>query len=127
MQELKVGAASPLGGMSTPASLSTHPAPLPQGRSLSGCGGHHCPGLGDSTRKEAVPACLVWVVWWGGQETATMGGAASPSFCAPSPGSEWVPTAAGLHPLHPTHPPIYHLGKDAENWPLETSGQTRCQ
>lgn len=54
MQELKVGAASPVGGMSTPGSVSAHPAPRPQGPSLRGCGGHHCPGLGDSTRKEAV-------------------------------------------------------------------------
>uniref|UniRef100_A0A452VCC6 Cytochrome P450 26B1 n=1 Tax=Ursus maritimus TaxID=29073 RepID=A0A452VCC6_URSMA len=45
MQELKVGAASPLGGMSTPASLSTHPAPLPQGRAGGLNQKRGCPSL----------------------------------------------------------------------------------
>lgn len=44
MQELKVGAASPLGGTSAPGSVSAHPAPLPQWLSL--CGGGGQPHLG---------------------------------------------------------------------------------
>lgn len=54
MQELKVGAASPVVSASTPCSVSTSSAPGPQGLSLTSCGGHHCLGLGHLTRKETV-------------------------------------------------------------------------
>lgn len=54
MQELKVGAASPVGSASAPYSVSVPSALGPQGLSSTGYGGHHCTGLGPSTRKETV-------------------------------------------------------------------------
>ena len=97
MQELKVGAASPEGSMSTPCSVSTHSAPFPTGTVSGQLWWSSLPGAGGPSQ----PALCMWSDGEDEKYPQYMGLPPTTASVHPVLVLSGSPVAVGLHALHP--------------------------